>query len=221
MNILAGSNTEGNFMPLFLPLRAQAFRQCGNLNLAMEDYKKLYQSGNTAVLDSMRDIFNQCSLKQKTFNEFIASFKPGVHTTSSDTRQQAPDFTGTDLHGKIVHLSDFKGKLVVLNIWGIGCGPCVAKMPQLNDLVKQYSERKDIVFLAITADKTANLNKFLKSKRFDYTILNNVNNITEKFNTNALPVHMVIGRDGDIISRSIGAREDIKDYLKQAINSNL
>jgi hypothetical protein len=52
-------------------------------------------------------------------------------------------------------------------------------------------------------------------------VVNGVSNLSEKFNTNALPVHMVIGKDGGIVSRSIGARADIKEYLQQVIDSTL
>jgi tetratricopeptide (TPR) repeat protein len=146
INILSGSNTEGNFAPLLLPLRAKAYKQSGNLNLAMDDYKKLYRIGNAAVLDSMRLIFNQCNLPQKPFEEFEASLKTNNKNTPVTGLPPAPDFSAIDLQGKTIRLADLKGKIVVINIWGIGCGPCIAEMPRLNELVKKYSNRKDIVF---------------------------------------------------------------------------
>lgn len=222
LNILTGSNTEGNFMPLLLSLRADAYSQSGNYNLALADYKKLYRDGNAAVLDSMRVIFTQCDVKQKTFDEFAASLKPSAGSDKGAASVQlAPLFTATDMQGNIIKLSDLKGKLVILNIWGIGCGPCVAEMPRLNELVKQYGTRNDVVFLAITGDKNEDLKVFFKTRHFDYRVVNKVANLSETFNTNALPVHMVVGKQGQIISRSIGARSDIKEYLQGLIQANL
>jgi len=109
----------------------------------------------------------------------------------------------------------------VLNIWGIGCGPCIAEMPELNKLVKQFSNQSNAVFLALSADKTESLLKFFKDRQFDYRVLNNGGKIAESFNTNALPIHMVIGKNGEIISRSIGARENIKEFLQNVITANL
>jgi len=109
----------------------------------------------------------------------------------------------------------------VMNIWGTGCGPCVAEMPLLNELVKQYSTNPNIVFLAIAGDNTERLNKFLKLHEFDYQVLNNAVNLNEKFDLNGMPVHLVIGKNGEIISRSIGARDDIKNYLERLIADNL
>ena len=47
----------------------------------------------------------------------------------------APEIEGTDMHGKPLRLSDFKGKVVVLNFWGTWCGPCMALVPQERNLV--------------------------------------------------------------------------------------
>jgi thiol-disulfide isomerase/thioredoxin len=214
-NIAEGSNIEGNISPLLLNVRANAYRQIGNLNLAMRDYQALYKMGNSAALDSMRALFPFCDTKQASFSEFIASASAHVDMAP------APDVTATDLQGKTVHLSNFKGKLIVMNIWGTGCGPCVAEMPLLNQLVKQYSTNPNIVFLAIAVDNTERLNKFLKFHPFDYQVLNNAVNLNEKLDINSMPVHLVIGKNGQIISRSIGARDDIKTYLERLITDNL
>lgn len=218
--ILAGGSAEGNFMPMLLQLRANAYKLAGNANLAMEDYKKLYKTGDAAAVDSMQMLYPLCSIKQKTFKEFVASLKPAPAQVST-AAELVPDFSATDLKGKPVHLSDFKGKLVVLNIWGIGCGPCIAEMPELNKLVKQFSNQPDVVFIALSGDKTENLLKFFKNREFDYRVLNNAPRLADSFHTNALPVHMVIGKNGEVISRSIGARENIKEFLQRVITANL
>jgi thiol-disulfide isomerase/thioredoxin len=220
-DIVRGSNSEGNFLPLLLNVRANAYRQSGNTNLALRDYQLLYKMGDSSAVDSMRALFAFCDVKQVTFPEFIASVKKPGDVAASAHVDLAPDFTATDLQGKTVHLSDFKGKLVVMNIWGTGCGPCVAEMPLLNQLVKQYSNNPNIVFLAIAGDKTESLRKFLKIHEFDYQVFNNAVDIGEKLDINSMPVHLIIGKNGEVISRSIGARDDIKDYLQRLINNNL
>ncbi len=218
INILAGSNTEGNLMPLLLPLRASAFQRSGNFNLAMEDYKQWHRLGNPAALDSMKRIFARCSTKQTTFDDFVATLRPGTEVKSK--LPMAPEITAFDLKGKMVRLSDLKGKLVVINIWGIGCGPCIAEMPELNKLAAQFPDRDKVVFLGIAGDPTERLVKFLKTHTYAYTVVNKATGLAEKFNTNSLPVHLVIGKQGEIISRSIGARPDIKAYLSGVISSN-
>jgi thiol-disulfide isomerase/thioredoxin len=220
IQFLKGSNAEGNFMPTLLQLRATTYKAIGNYNLAFDDYKQLYLSGTTYALDSMQRLFKFCNFKQKDFTEFLATLKltKGKEPVSQD---KLGNFMGTDLKGNKVSLIDLKGKLVVLNVWGIGCGPCIAEIPLLNELVKEYKDKQDVVFIAVTADRSEELVKFFKSRVFDYKVLSGVKGITETFNTNALPVHMVIGKNGEVLNRSIGAREDIKVFLKGVIEANL
>jgi thiol-disulfide isomerase/thioredoxin len=220
MQILTGSNVEGNFLPLMLSLRAAAYTKLGNFNLALEDYKKLYLNGNTGVLDSMQRLFPLCDVKQATFATFVAFLK-SKSGVKNEKQNLLSNFVGTDLKGNQVSLNDLKGKIVVLNVWGIGCGPCIAEMPVLNELVKMYKDNNNVKFIAVTADQKKDLLAFFKHRTFDYRVLSNVAHITETFNTNALPVHMVIGKSGEIINRSIGSREDIKSYLKGIIDANL
>jgi thiol-disulfide isomerase/thioredoxin len=220
MQLLSGSNTEGNFLPLILEVRAQAYEKIGNASLAFDDYKKLYTIGQATALDSLQRLFPMVNVKQKDFTSFIAALKPnqGKNVANKDL---APNFSGTDLKGNKVSLADLKGKIVVVNIWGIGCGPCIAEMPMLNELVKAYQNQPDVVFIAITADQKDALTNFFKNRSFAYQVINNVGSISAQFNTNALPVHMVIGKNGEVINRSIGARADIKQFLKQLIDLNL
>ncbi len=60
----------------------------------------------------------------------------------------APDFTLKDLTGKTVKLSSLRGKVVLLNFWATWCGPCVAEMPHLEKLHREYKDR-DVVILGI------------------------------------------------------------------------
>ncbi|MES2419227.1 MAG: TlpA disulfide reductase family protein [Bacteroidota bacterium] len=221
IQIIQGSNVEGNFLPLILQLRAKAYTRLGNFNLALEDYKKLYLNGSISSLDSMQHLFPLSNIKQKSFEDFIRSLKPSSTSKIANNLTMAPNFSGTDLNGHRLSLVDLKGKLVVLNVWSVGCGPCVAEIPALNELVKEYATEPNVVFIAVTADTKESLIQFFKTKSFNYKVINKVNNLFEVFNTNALPVHIVIGKNGEFLSRSIGAREDIRAFLKGIIKANL
>jgi thiol-disulfide isomerase/thioredoxin len=218
--LISKSNAEGNFSQSMLQTRAFAFQNSGNLNMAMEDYKLLYQSGDTSAADSLKVLFPYCSNKEKTADELLASLQKNKAKKKNDT---APDFTGTDLQGNKVQLSSLKGKIVLLNFWGTGCGPCIVEMPELNKLVQKYKGSGEIIFLALTGDETAVLNQFFKNKKreFNYTVVNNTGMATENFQVQSLPIHIVIGRDGEILDRSVGARADIFEYLDRVITRNL
>jgi len=66
----------------------------------------------------------------------------------------APDFTATDLTGKTVHLSDFHGKVVLLNFWASWCGVCKTEKPALSEMASEMSSN-DFVVLALASDHSS------------------------------------------------------------------
>jgi len=221
MALLAGSNYEGNFLPDLLALRALAYKRAGNLDMALEDYKQLYKTGKEEVLDSIKAIFPYCTVQEKNVEALVASLHKKAVTGTAEHLELAPDFTGKDLQGRTVQLSALKGKIVVVNFWGTGCGPCIGEMPALNKLVQKYQSNQDVVFLAITGDETERLKQFFKKRKFLYTVVNRAGKVSEAFNIESLPVHIVIGKNGAVVNRSTGAREDIAAYLHAVIQRSL
>lgn len=221
MALLAGSNYAGNFLPDLLALRALAYKQAGNLDMALEDYKQLFKTGREEVLDSIKAIFPYCTVQEKNVEALIVSLRKKAPTHTSEQIVLAPDFSGKDLQGRTVQLSALRGKIVVVNFWSIGCGPCIGEMPALNKLVQKYQSNPDVVFLAITGDETERLKQFFKKRRFLYTIVNQGGKVSEAFNIESLPVHIVIGKNGAVTNRSTGAREDIAAYLDAVIQRSL
>jgi len=169
LDILHGSNTEGNFRADLLKVRSEAYRALGNEAMAAE---------------------------------------------SGDVRDAAPVFGGVDLSGDTVRLSALRGRVVVLNFWGTGCGPCVAEMPELNKLVAEYP---DVVFLGLTADEPSRLPAFLRQHPYRYRVVCVPPGTFSAFQVEGIPVHMVIDRAGAVVSRSVGARADIVSFLEGAI----
>jgi thiol-disulfide isomerase/thioredoxin len=219
--LLSGSNYEGNFMPDLLSIRANAYRQTGNMNMALEDYKHLYQMGKETALDSISLIFSYCMVKEKSVEALVASLQKKSTGKAADKITIAPDFKGTDMQGRVVQLSALKGKVVVVNFWGTGCGPCIGEMPMLNKLVQKYKGSGNVVFLAITGDETERLKQFFKKRTFLYTVVNNGGKVSAAYDVESLPVHIVIGKNGEVINRSTGAREDIFNYLDTIIKRSL
>jgi thiol-disulfide isomerase/thioredoxin len=81
----------------------------------------------------------------------------------------APDVEGTDLDGKKVKLSSYRGKVVVLDIWATWCGPCRAMIPHEREMVKKLKD-KPFVLLSISADaKKDTLTEFLKKEEMPWS----------------------------------------------------
>lgn len=79
----------------------------------------------------------------------------------------APDFSMTDLNGKTIKLSDFRGKKVLLDFWASWCVPCIENLPKL----KAYAERENLTVLAISLDHDRNnWLKAIKNHQFDWAV---------------------------------------------------
>jgi thiol-disulfide isomerase/thioredoxin len=126
-----------------------------------------------------------------------------------------PDFNFTDLNGKIYNSETTKGKIVVLKCWFIHCQVCVQEMPRLNEIVKKYQNRKDIVFLSLAYDNKDMLKQFLTKTKFDYAVSEAPQQyFDEKLKITGYPTHIIVSKKGviskvtDNAEELIGALED-------------
>jgi cytochrome c biogenesis protein CcmG, thiol:disulfide interchange protein DsbE len=134
------------------------------------------------------------------------------HGEASVAGTRAEDFA-FQLNGKPTHLSDLRGKVVVLNFWGSWCPPCIEETPALNRLQQHIASRNALV-LAVAADEDqATYEKFLRDhgvifKTYrDPATHDNRSPIAESYGTTMVPETYIIGRDGKIQRKIIGMQE--------------
>lgn len=141
------------------------------------------------------------------------------------TGQKAPNFTAIDMNGVEFNLENLRGKIVVINLWGTFCAPCIQEMPKLNTLVRKYKD-KEVVFLSVAADDKQELEAFLAKHHFDYHVLSGAFDIIRQYAPKkkissptdmpdsfmmVLPTHLVIDRDGIVTEHFWG-------YSKKTVN---
>lgn len=125
----------------------------------------------------------------------------------------APDFELPTLDGKKVRLSDYRGKVVIVNFWSKTCKPCIDEMPSLNDLGTILSQRDDVVLLTITTDESAadaqaTLRSVLRSEGNFVTLVDPGGEVvTGKFGSKLYPETWFIDARGVIRARIDGPRD--------------
>jgi cytochrome c biogenesis protein CcmG/thiol:disulfide interchange protein DsbE len=119
----------------------------------------------------------------------------------------APVFTLTDLTGQEVHLSDYRGQVVLLNFWASWCPPCRAEMPAIQQVYQNYQDQ-GLVVLAIDAayqDLPDNMQTFLGSFTHSFSILRDESGkVNHSYAISSLPTTFFIGRDGTIRDLVVG-----------------
>ncbi len=121
---------------------------------------------------------------------------------------EAPDFTLKDVGGKPVRLKELRGKLVFLNFFATWCGPCRDEIPSMEQLHRAY-DGKGLMFLAVDVREGAKaVRAFLGELRVSFAaVLDDDGSVSQEYGVRALPVSFLVGRDGMILWRAIGARE--------------
>ena len=133
----------------------------------------------------------------------------------------APDFTLQDLNGNWSSLSEFKGKVVILDFWATWCPPCKAEIPHFIELYDDYKD-KGLEIIGVSLDFNANkiLGAFVEENSINYTILIGDRDVTDLYGgIMSIPTTFVIDRDGGIRKKYIGYKEkevfeeDVKGLL--------
>ncbi len=132
-----------------------------------------------------------------------------VATLASFSWGTEPDFRNlplTDLDGKPVKISDYKGKALFINLFTTWCGPCKAEMGSIENARKQL-EAEGMVFLMISEEDGCKLKEFTQKHRgYKMKYLSTPRKL-RSLGINEIPMSYVIDRDGDLIYQRAGAAE--------------
>jgi thiol-disulfide isomerase/thioredoxin len=132
------------------------------------------------------------------------------------TGQRAPEFLARDSEGNAVKLSDFRGKVVLLDFWATWCGPCVMSIPHEKQLVKKF-EGKPFVMIGVSLDRSADaLNRFLSINPLPWrNIYEGAEELSDVWEVSAVPTFVLIDHEGIVRGRWEGADlENVEKRLK-------
>ena len=145
----------------------------------------------------------------------MLSFVPAAVLAQETT---APQLTLKDLDGRIVRLSDYRGKVVLINFWATWCPPCRVEMPELIRLQREHGkEGLQIIGITYPPEQRARVKRFVRSVKVNYPIVLGTHEIRARFSSDeTLPLTVVINRDGKVseIISGILLREEFDEKIK-------
>ncbi|MFJ8052944.1 TlpA family protein disulfide reductase [Streptomyces luteogriseus] len=150
----------------------------------------------------------------------------GVATVAQGKRTPAPDLSGKTIAGKTLDVADYKGKVVVLNVWGSWCNPCRAEAKYFAKVSKAYAD-KGVQFVGINTRDTSTGAALAFEKDWDITypsLYDPTGKLLLRFkkgtlNPQAIPSTLILDRDGKIAARSLSAlsEERLLKMLKPVV----
>jgi peroxiredoxin len=133
------------------------------------------------------------------------------HANPQPANQAPLDFSLKDMNGQTVHLSDFKGRPLIINFWATWCGPCKAEIPGFIRLVDKYRDQHLTVLGISTDDAPADLRTFAAQHKMNYPVLVGLghDNLLDAYDAAfAIPVSWFIRPDGTVYLKHPGTETE-------------
>jgi cytochrome c biogenesis protein CcmG/thiol:disulfide interchange protein DsbE len=133
-----------------------------------------------------------------------------------DSRRAAPDFVLTNSKGTLVKLSEYKGKVVLLDFWATWCGGCKVEIPWYMEFEQKYKARGlAAIGVAMDEDGWKSVTPYLKQHPINYSIVVGNADFGKLYSVDGLPVTLLIDRNGKIAATHTGMVE--KDKFESEI----
>lgn len=139
-------------------------------------------------------------------------------------RHPAPDFALKDADGKVVHLSDYRGKVVLLDFWATWCGPCKIEIPWFMEMQRQNKDRGfEVLGVAMDDEGWEAVKPFISQMGVNYRVVIGNDTTTQLYGgVDALPTTFLIDRTGKIAAVHVGltSKKDFEDGVEQLLQDS-
>ncbi|WP_321323956.1 TlpA disulfide reductase family protein [Thiomicrorhabdus sp.] len=148
-------------------------------------------------------------LKKIVFTTFMIAMSFLVSMNTSYAKEQSQDVEFVDLDGKSIHLSDYKGKWVIINLWATWCPPCLVEIPDLV-MFQDAHKGKDAVVLGVNYESNdpQKVKNFAESQMINYPVVRfkgKVDGKTTPFGPlKGLPTTYMVTPEGDVVAARVG-----------------
>ena len=124
---------------------------------------------------------------------------------NKESSDLAPNFDLTSTDGKKIKLSDYRGKVVIVDFWATWCPPCRKGIPDLIELQKEFKNNLVVIGISLDQDTKSDVIPFIKKYGINYPIVYGTNQVIMDYGSiNAIPTSFVINKEGKIVDKHIG-----------------
>lgn len=174
-------------------------------------------------IDEAEELFN--SLSSEELSEYPDYMDVATRIAGTKATQEGfpvPSIkTNATLDGKEFNINSLQGKYVLIDFWGIWCGPCVAEMPEVKKFQEKHKDK--LVVLGINSgDTKEKIQAFVEKNGYAWQQLlsdkeNTPDNFVNRFNVQGFPTKLIIDPRGNIVKRYVGGGEEAFKLLEELL----
>lgn len=180
----------------------------------------LQYNPNSPFADDIRALYGKLSEadKQTDFGKLFTEYMNLPPVVNEGDEMADGDLY--DLEGRVRHLSEFKGKYILLDFWSKGCGPCVASIPELKEIEEQYKEQLEVV--SISSDTEASWKEAVAELKLTGNQWNELRQgttgLAAAYRVRGIPHYVLITPDGKVKKMWSGyGKGSLKTKMKELI----
>ena len=135
----------------------------------------------------------------------VAVWSPSVEDEEDQNEVTPFEYVVVDLQGNSQNISVGKGKVTFVSYWATWCPPCIAELPGIQDLYKDYGDK--VNFILLTQEEPDKVQRFINKKDYELPIYLPQMQAPEILQENSIPTNYVIDATGKIIIKETGAAD--------------
>jgi len=149
----------------------------------------------------------------------LISFSPKIEKEQAFNSVSDYNWKLNDLNNTSHNFNASKGRVVLVNFWATWCPPCIAEMPSLAALHKDYGDKVDFLFVA--HDKKDKVTAYLKKNNFNFPVYFEKSKAPEILKSSSLPTTYILDSKGNIVVNEVGAADWNSENLRTLLDSLL